>query len=361
MHKYFPEWYQQAVLEPTDDELEKCWQGVETISQEMDAEQCINVVRLFFGIPFSASVFNDRFSESFQKFDPNFPMRDNLVLLKVLAGAVIVNIMDEHGKQTANVTALSTLCANSHGARPSVPISDVIDYAQKYIPEHSVKLSSVSANLPLKATGKEWKQTLEGFIEAWTSDEAEPKQDAISAPFQRIAKLINGQLDTIRLLDQQLQLQQEETDILWWVFSEYSNDLETPYADLDLPIACLVAGKELADLVTYPPGPRYAKGILLKVLQTVSQDNTEAIKLCDAINASDREWREKLLKYENLDRILDIIPIHVAASKSLETTRKTTWYDAFMTANGFKASHTFQAIDLAWQSYLERMLLRSLD
>lgn len=357
MHKYFPEWYQQAVLEPTEEELEKRWAGVKAVTEDMDPQQALNVVRLFFGRPLKDPNFIEWFMEFFQEIDPTFPMRNNDQLLRVLSGTIIVHLINEHVNEIVDMVTLAMLCASCQGARPDVPISDVLDYARQYIVKRSnrhISLDNVSVK---EITGKEWNQQLEDFLAAWPNHNVEEIKEQVKAPFQKISNLINQKVDVINLLVKQIQFQQEETNILWWLFSEYSHDLEQPIADLDLATACLVVGKELADLIAFPPGPQYAKGFLDKMLRTIDPDLKEPVKLCDAINSSPREWREKWVDNENLEKAADFFPVHVAASKSLETTKKTTWYDAFETANGIKASKSFHAIELAWQAYLEGLLI----
>lgn len=360
MHTYFPEWYQQVVLEPKKEELEMRWAGVEAVARDMDTQQALNVVRLFFGRPLKESDSIEWLADSFQEIDSNFPMRNNKHLLRVLSGVIIVHLIDERVGEIVDMVTLATLCAGCQGARSDVPIPDVVEYSQQYIVTRANRHRSLDRVSFEKAAGEQWNQLLKNFLTAWPNQNVEAVKEQVKAPFQKIAELINRMVDAINLLGEQIRFQKEESDILWWVFSEYSHDLEQPMANLDLAAACLVSGKELGDLIAVPPGPQYAKGFLDKMLRTIDPKLEKPVKLCDAINASPRKWRENWVDNENFGKAPDFFPVHIAAIKSLETTKKTAWYDAFETANGIKARKPFNPIDLAWQAYLEGLLIRFL-
>ena len=70
-------------------------------------------------------------------------------------------------------------------------------------------------------------------------------------------------------------LRQEESDILWWLFGEYSRDLEQHISELSLSASCIIVGKELADLILVFPGPIPAKTDIFLQMNT-SSNGTDA-------------------------------------------------------------------------------------
>src|SRR5690606_8992949 len=48
----------------------------------------------------------------------------------------------------------------------------------------------------------------------------------------------------------------EEVNILWWLFAEFSNDVNKKFSEISAKGACLIAAKELSDLtngIIFPP------------------------------------------------------------------------------------------------------------
>jgi len=69
-----------------------------------------------------------------------------------------------------------------------------------------------------------------------------------------LLKSVQGALHIFRkAIDQNLRADQEELDILWWVFGGHSKTLGKPFHALDVPHRILASAGELAELVILPP------------------------------------------------------------------------------------------------------------
>src|SRR5712691_4708654 len=94
MHKFFGEWYRVAEIDPKGDDLPKRWVGVESTVESLDTAKALDVARLFSGSTTVTPEFREQFALTFQKADASFPMRNNELELRILAGATIVHYVE---------------------------------------------------------------------------------------------------------------------------------------------------------------------------------------------------------------------------------------------------------------------------
>lgn len=335
MHRLFADWYQVVTIESKGETLSKRWEGIEEVIKSLKANLALDIVRLFFKKHSKDSEFSTNFAEYFKKVDNTFLMRGNDLELQVLAGATIMSCLDTSQKDAMNI-AYGVVCSDFQGLAPLVPIPEAIDYANKYLLEQSIKIRSRSE---------------------FTQIEAEIKADDLPSSMKQIMDAANKRLES---LSNSLQIQREESAILWWLFGEYSNDVKSRMADLGLPAASLIAGKELADLTLFVPGHLSSEAILDKMLRTVKADLTKTINLKDTINATPLTWRKQLLEEIDLSGIEDLCPILYAIGKSVETGDNNAWAVVFEKSTGLKAEAPISAVRLAMQ-ILQESLFVELD
>src|SRR5690349_6046834 len=120
MHRYFPDWYRAADLSPTAETLEKRWQAVEVFTNEIELNDALELVRLYFDRPTIVSDFSERYSAVFQGQDATFSTRDNSVQLRVLAGASIARIVETTRTNVTDAVALAVVCGFCRGLRPKI-------------------------------------------------------------------------------------------------------------------------------------------------------------------------------------------------------------------------------------------------
>ena len=159
---------------------------------------------------------------------------------------------------------------------------------------------------------------------------------------------------------EQLRLQREETNILWWLFAEHSRDLGHPMAALPLPAACLVAGKELADLTDVLPGPLAAMGVLDKMLRVVERELRGGSSVHQAVNEAPREWRSRWLTGVSAEPVEDLCPVICAVRRSIESDGPDDWVPPVRKATGIDPHAQVSPLDLATQVYEEALFLGAL-
>ena len=92
MHPAFADWYRTAAVTVPEGQLQKRWAGVESLVEKADASMVIAMTKLFV-LPSKELLVPEGMREAFREQDESFPSRENLHELRVLAGAVIRQII----------------------------------------------------------------------------------------------------------------------------------------------------------------------------------------------------------------------------------------------------------------------------
>lgn len=363
MHKYFAEWYKAAGIELKADDLEKRWQAIEGFTNDLEVRNGLELVRVFYSRPNQVEDFVERYTSSFQDVDKNFPMRNNKLELQVLSGATLVHIVETSRTTVTDAVALGVVSAYCHGIRKDLLNSEIVDYARMYLMTESAKVRE-GKSFHVKAPDVDLNELLETLTAAANGGAGSLKAP-IRPPFLKLAAAIQSLTAAVNVMGQEFEneilARREESDILWWVFSEHSRDLEHRMSDLPLPFACLVAGKELADLVRLIPGPLAARAFLDKMLRFVDSELTTNISIKDAVNSASNDWKERLIAQRDVEGVEDLCPIHLATMKSIESGRPTGWPGSFDKSTDLKSRTPIAPCHLASQIYNERILMSAVQ
>lgn len=365
MHKSFSDWYRIASIEPNEESLEKRWEGVKNFVELVadDMQYGFEVVRLFHGKEPKDSAIVDRFCNLFQEADLTFPMRDNKVELQVLAGASIICCIDE-SLASADKLALATVCADCQQLALPTLVPEIISIAKNYLKKSSSNLRSLEMLTPVKSAKVNIDELMTNFEAGIQQNDIQVLGSAAKALFEKLSNVrvqnivsLNKQ---IKVVNRSLELLREESDILWWIFAENSNDLECRMSDINSSSACIIAGKELADLTMVQPGPFSVEAFLDKMLRTVKNELPERVTLKEAIESTPMEWKEKWTDQMNVNKVEDFCPIYLAASKSVETSGDSAWTAIFEPKSSIKANSTISPLKLALQVYQESLFIKAL-
>jgi GTPase-associated system helical domain len=163
-------------------------------------------------------------------------------------------------------------------------------------------------------------------------------------------------------LSTQNQITREETNFLWWVFGEFSRDLNKPLSEFNLPFGCLLIGKEASDLTEFLPGHYSAKAFLNKAINFLKTDNgvsnpAKMLSLAEVIE-SEQDWDINTILNGNIEKVIEFCPIHLALKYKAESIE--VWKSLFENKYGIKPTKEFKALDISFQFYQERLLIRTL-
>ena len=352
MHRHFGDWYREASLKPTAETLEKRWAGIEEFAGEAAdrKSRALDSLRLFYDLSASQDSFIDTLAQTFAEHDASFPMRKNRGELRVLSGAAVVHLITEMPAAFGDMLSLGVVSANCQGLRGDLLVPDVLRIARDHLGGRSLRRRP--------SPGYPGVGTMPKISPGATGDVAD---EAIQKLAESIRSLHEGVSKAGEWLSVVLELQQEEVDILWWLFGGASRDLGTPFAELDSPAACLIAGKELADLVTVMPGPLAADHMLREMLRNVPDDSVGEASIQVVVNSALKEWRATLVQQGEFEAVRDLVPLHLAVFKSLETKGKADWISAFQTMSGIKTRTKIARLLLSLQMYHERLFMRCIS
>lgn len=370
MHDDFADWYRLTTTGSADhlqaDHLERRWQGVEAAVKALKAGDELDLVRLLTGRNPAGKDFLATFRGAFKTADPTFSMHGNDLELRVLAGSALAHLTEEKSAAAADRAALALVCTTALtavDARPWLP--PFVELADSYLEERSREVRRrVSVTLPkfdpdgLQASFDAFAQSF--ATQEWTGKIPTTAKAAFTALSDAVGKFSRSTSQALSTLSWQEERRREESDVLWWVTAEYSRDLDRRMADVKLPGAAVVAGKELADLVSLP-GPLAAKSFLDKVLSTCGTKTAyrKPAGLAAAVAGTPRDWRATLCKRAGVEKVSDLTPALGAVRHSLTTDGEDEWVPAYKKAYGLDPSVEATPTDLATIVYRECLLARA--
>jgi len=334
MHKDFGEWYRSAGIEPNGEILPKRWAAIEEYLPSRD--DVVSLARLFYDLGKPKEDFIAGFRNSFQNTDPAFKMRDNDRELSVLAGAKLIDVTEHGNVDLADMTALALVSAAAANLRPSPSVRDIPEIAARYLSDRATKRRAAGAEV----AGTEPSKVL---FDALTE---------LGTPYKELAE----ELQQVR---RHLCIVAEESNMLWWLFSENSRDEKQAWAIFSLPAAALMAGKELADLTTVIPGPIAAAAFLARAIRSARKPHPTTILIRDAINKVTTRWRQQYADERCPVELEYLLPIGHAMRLSLESPENNAWLPAFTQGTGIAPNASIAPNILAYQVFLETLLCRS--
>lgn len=361
MDRNFSQWYLETKMQMDHEILTRRWKGVETFEKTLGIEQIFELSRLFYQMDLKNNSFEEEFRAVFQDADKAFLMKGNALELAVLAGAVLRKAVKRDNRDTSLIAAYATVCANfgGEGKNPAVP--DIVNLARGYLSSKSAELRHLDGTKRILFPHQELikgGQKLATFFQANDVANISSHWDGYS---KKLISTLEKCVEVSNLIQREHLLHREESDILWWVMGEYSRDLEAPMRNLQLPVACLVASKELADLTRILPGPFAAPAFLDKVLRSVFTNLDKPITFSEGINQADGDWRKAWFQnYNDIDS-LDLCPILFAVGKSTEESGgKNAWERPFEVTTKLSPKMQLLPLSMAMQIYEECLFVRSI-
>jgi hypothetical protein len=357
VHQDFADWLRVVSIEPQADELQKWWQAVEAFSKASSAGDLAELARLFYGLPLRDARFLGRFRAAFKATDDAFRMKDNDAEIRVLAGATLVNHFRDDQDEWGPAAALALVCANCQGLR-AAPVGEIVTLAEEKLAGDSASLRGAMRETPIPALDlSEELRALKGaFSHNTVTNLTEPLMNVIQAVCEAVGRLNAWAVEA----EKQQALRAEESQVLWWLFGGHSRDPVSAFSELKPPSACIVGARDLADLTSRIPGPFAAESFLASVIKLAHAKLDGKASIADAIGACPTDYLTRFLSGLDVASLGDLCPVHQAARTYLDSEGKKGWLTIFSNAVGFKASEKIVPLDLAVQTYRERLVFRVL-
>jgi hypothetical protein len=364
MHNNFADWYRLLSIDPQEIPLNLRWQGVEAFSQQVDGSKALDLVRLIFSKAPKSSDFNSAFRAAFKDVDDSFAMRANELEMEVLAGATIANLLESDDTKVADIVALAVVCSDLQGLRVKPTLDEMIELAYKHLHRRSDELRTQLITPSIKPLKVKSPDLLDGDTAPATGALTWPMMQPVIEKLGKLPdKLVVQINEAFEQLSAQILLQQEESNMLWWLFSEHSRDLKISVSKVGFPAAALVAGKELADLTLVLPGPVAAEAFLDKFLQGILKNRKQSeTTVRKAVTARTiKEWKRQATENLNLDELDDLCLIHFAIRQSAEAQNDSEWVAAYEKRAGVAIDSNISTAQLALQVYRERLLINAME
>lgn len=314
MNSYFGDWYRSAGIPPEEIPLEKRWEAIDTFA--VGAGNAILLTQIFYQLSLTDASFPQKFRAAFNKVDPNFQMSGNDRELIVLAGAKLVDAMERSARNIADFVALCLVCAGAQNLRVAPAVQHIPEIAAKYLSERSVARAK-----PEEEDAKE---------------ETEIKKLLLEFP-----------------------IVSEESNMLWWLISETSRDVDKRWSEMPLGMACTLTAKELADLTRIIPGPIAARAFLDRAIRSGRDKVAASISIKDMVNDTEKTWRDSHFSKALPTGLEGILPLTHAITLSVQSSNDTAWRSMFKAATGIGATAKGSPDLLAYHFYLEQLTARS--
>lgn len=356
MFDFLPEWYRMAEIEPNADNLSKRREGINNYVSTMDKHSVFEIIRLFFTKELKDSESINSFRTALRDTDKVFPLRNNDLELRILAGAAILNCIESNHKHSINA-ALATICANFQNADPLPIVAEAKNASCKYLGEQSIKFRN-SDKLPQMNIDFKSDELMTNLQNSFVYEQLKPIIEMFENSLKQSVKTTKK---AMAILEKSLRIQEEEADILWWLLGEHSNDLKCSISKLKRSASTIIIAKELADKTRIIPGPISINAFLDKAIQKSKNKKEDSISLKTAVNDIPLTWRSDLISENDFDMVEDLCPIHYAIKRSVECGDKSSWIVSFENNIGIKADASISPLDLSLQAYQEFLLIKNIQ
>jgi len=352
MRDEFPRWYRAVDVSENRDRLAMRWQGVASSVAGADRSTVETMIAMLLRTKSRPNAdAKASFRAHFKTADDMFDGGDNDREMEILSGAALATLLDDDTDIAAHA-ALSLSVAMFSGAR-------TLEFPFNFATHAEATISRISSerrarpeepNLPSVPRVGLNNDHLEKLKQG-------PNGENVPAAINYLATQTNAVLrDFIVKVNTALSsantfaaIQDEELQLLWWLFGGRSKTMDKPFADMPADGQPIILAKELADATQFLPGPESIKPILSRAGLKERKKTTVAA----AINACDRGFLEELVDEVNPSPITQ--PFHFAMKRKLETDDDTSWTAGWAAVTGIDVDFALPGLELGNLFYRERL------
>lgn len=345
---HFSIWYQSADLVADSTVLQLRLDGIKQTLKKTGKDFWLDVVRLYLGVPTKENANFDKFVEGFRSADANFPTVNNDNIVRCLASITLCFKLEIDNSKFNNLISLAIINANFLGQHEAYDIVPVINFAKRYVTNSAITERDIESD-----------EMIDRLVELKKNLVAEILPDKqMSSTKDTVIEVID-ELEYLTLANKTLE---EESNILWWIFGEYSEVGKDFFKNIGSTNMVLISAKELSELTVFDHTFKASENILNKVLYLSinEKDNTKETSLFEIVNLISNETKSQILS-ENDSPLNEMTPCLLAVKKSLEVAKGIDWSSSYASQN-FNANikNLLQTKDLCSQFYREFMYLKNI-
>jgi hypothetical protein len=355
IHPEFPRWYRTVDLSENRERLGLRYRGVLELIKNPTPSAVESMIRVAFRSKQAASPENiAKIRKCFKGVDDFFDMTGNDRELEILCGAGLALLLEKDGNDSADGAVAVTTTAMNGARSPELPM-DLSTLAEQAI----CRIGEIKRKRP--SLGESFPHTFPkiDFTAAKAKIQEQPDAGGFVAAIDLMAESLRANLAPIKQnaadiekMDSFVANQDEELQILWWLFGKRSVELNCLFTDVtpaeQQPI---VFAKELADATQFLPGPTSAKALLA---QTGLKDRKK-ITIPGAVNACTSSWLSSLAIENEISPVSS--PVHFAIVRKLETDDDTKWIPGWEAITGIEQKFSLSTLALGNLFYRERLLI----
>lgn len=355
----FADQYRAANIAPGPEIIKLRQEAVEKILPDLDDDKLLDLTRLYFGM--NCPMNNNWFRDAFLETDPSFSLIDNQREASVLSVCLLSAALEQGVINAALIPVVASVCGHRE---PSLQAEFIQDAQQALVTNSFNSRNSLCVDVgkiktPAKSkVGIEIDQLTEtmdlailtNIVKLSSNEASETLQESVSQIFNVLKPLVN-----------QLSELKEEVNMLWWLIGNHSRILDKPFADLDVGVAAIMAGLDLATLTNGESGPVAVPALLQRIINPQKKPSKKNLSIDKTINLLPPDLYSSLEFLSSYSRVSDICVITTAIMKSQEIGQGEGWFNTFKKITSLDESIQLSPLNLAVQMYQEAMLISKLS
>lgn len=354
MDKNFNEYYIEAnITVPDNDILEKRWLAVEKLANKVDKEDIVNLCLSFFGFEMKEE-FLEYFCDTFKEYDSSFSKNSNIEI-RLLCGVILLQIAQVRNATNSTYLVEIIIQAAKFSNNRALADSIINEINNCYnIDTNNIRNMEVDRN-SIKQVKKPTKLIAKLTGNTWDEDAFNLFKEYISAT-QSTLDIMKSKLDSFEQLQD---LRNEESQLLWWLTTGWSETKESPYKTIDSYNGSFRVGYEISQFVRVFPGPSSVQALIQKMIEQCKESG-EKISFGDIIQNSPKDISIKIIESSSNNPLLRLLPITMALNESKDTEELVEWSNKLMRCiniNGL-TEIKFTPEQIAEQLYYELLALK---
>ncbi|MCP2209674.1 GTPase-associated system all-helical protein GASH [Bradyrhizobium diazoefficiens] len=355
MRGEFPRWYRAVDVGENRARLDARWKGVSSLVDAAD----VGIIDTMLAVLVKTRTQPDaetmaKVRGHFKSADDLFEMSNNDGELEVLCGAVLATLLERNDDVSAQA-ALATSIALFAGARRTNFPYDFEAASEAAIARISEQRRTRPVVPRLSQVGRFGvdSETIEKLKQGVTHELVVAAVNVVATQtYVAVGDMTAKANDAILAIEDFAAIQDEELQMLWWLFGGRSRKLDLPFADVPVDAQPIILASELADATKFMPGPESVKPILSRA--GLKEHKTTGV--ASAVNACDVALLREFVKGIEPSPLVN--PLHFAIHRKLEAGDNTSWAANWSAVTGIGADAALPCIELGNLFYRERLGLK---
>jgi hypothetical protein len=272
--KNFNSWYSKIDPEPSSDLVEKRLAAIDKIIDIKRRDFWIDLVRGYLRLPHLKSETNNDLVTLFKDSDPSFPLTKNEKLLEILTAIILATKLADDNKRFNRLIAL--LITNNQ-----ILQKKKIDQTIPVITSASNYLSSLELSQS-KLSFSDIDEKIQSLEETFTGEDSESSELVFEhKECAEVISVIGGLRDNQKRLTVEL-------NVLWWLFGQYSRNLNKSFKQLGILNMIMVGAYEISDAVLGIQDAKAMMPILHKALALTDKEKlSDPVSILDLLTRSE--------------------------------------------------------------------------